>query len=234
MRNNKLFFILLMLGYYSLMVGCQAEKEKDFFGYGEEEVSLMLAGLIINRNYVDLNDGTVLDSHSGLIWQKCSEGQSYRSGENDCRGTQAPASLQINDSVRWGAIPLAYCSNNTWSCNSLAYPHALVGNSQYIVPGTSEVYNRCNARNNSNGFPGWRAPTVVELNNLTVGGRNALLQIFPDTIEGLYWTAWGQPEDLEGTRAIAVNFDRMGFGEQKVRSKTERLYVRCVRNATPN
>jgi len=35
-------------------------------------------------HFLDNNNGTVSDPKTGLIWKKCSEGQSYNSGTNSC------------------------------------------------------------------------------------------------------------------------------------------------------
>ncbi|PJZ51842.1 adhesin [Leptospira adleri] len=39
---------------------------------------------IPSRAFVDLNDGTVLDNRTGLIWQKCTKGQTWSSAFPDC------------------------------------------------------------------------------------------------------------------------------------------------------
>jgi hypothetical protein len=233
MKLRKKSIILLIAGVLVFAIGCQAEKEKDFYGIGEEEVSTLLTGLILNQGLVDLRDGTVLDQQAGIIWKKCSAGQAYRSDANDCRGTQSPSLYTSFDGLRWGAVQLAHCSNNTYACNSLTFPYVLTENSGFAVPGFSEAYNHCKSLNDANGFPGWRVPSPLELTKLTIGGRIALLQLFPDTQEGLYWSSWSHAEDLEGTKADAIDFDREEFGSQKIRSKTEKYFVRCVRNTTP-
>ncbi|MCC5813963.1 MAG: DUF1566 domain-containing protein [Leptospira sp.] len=224
---------IIVLASIVFLANCQAEKEKDFYGYGEEELAVLLTGLISNRNLVDANDGTILDQQNGLYFQKCSAGQLYRAAENDCRGRQTPSLFTPNDIVRWGAQQFAYCSNNTWACNSRNAPFELVANSGFAVPGESEAFKFCNALNNENGSPGWRLPSPVELSRLTIGGRNAMLLLFPDTQENWYWSGWGRADDLDGQTAIAVSFDREDFGEEKAFQKTDRKYVRCVRPREP-
>lgn len=226
--------ILLIAAVLFFTIGCQADKEKDFYGFGEEETSTLLAGLILNQGFVDSRDGNILDQQASLVWKKCSAGQVYRSAENDCRGVQSGSPFTPYDGLTWGAVKLTHCSNNTWACNTSYYPHSLTGNSGFVVPGISEAFNHCNALNNGNGFPGWRVPSPYELTRLSLGGRSALLQVFPDTQEDLYWSGWSHAEDLDGANAEAVDFDRQSFGEKKVRFKTEKYYVRCVRNSTPN
>lgn len=39
---------------------------------------------IPSRTFVDLNDGTILDNRTGLVWQKCTKGQTWSSAFPDC------------------------------------------------------------------------------------------------------------------------------------------------------
>jgi hypothetical protein len=109
----------------------------------------------------------------------------------------------------------------------------LQGDSSIIVTGISEAFQSCNSLNppNTNSATAWRVPNPLELERLTLGGRNALIAVhFPNTIEDYYWSSWSNPEDLIGQTATAVIFERKRFGEKELRIKTDRYYVRCVRN----
>jgi hypothetical protein len=231
--KNKIQAVLLLSFLFLSGSFCKEEKEKDVFGFGEEDLSLALTGLILNNDFTDLRDGTVLDKSTNLIWQKCTAGQVYKASANDCRGFTSGSLFTPADQVRWGAEPLYFCSNNTWACNRPVFPFDLGPNPKSAVSGISEAFNFCNALNNQAGFPGWRVPAPGELIKLTIGGRNGLLALFPDTQEAPYWSAWAKADDLEGKTAIAVHFDRSRFGEEISRFKTERYYVRCVRSAIP-
>ena len=43
---------------------------------------------------IDNNNGTVSDPRTGLMWKKCSEGQSYNSGTNSCDGVEGDFTWQ--------------------------------------------------------------------------------------------------------------------------------------------
>ncbi|NCN09267.1 MAG: DUF1566 domain-containing protein [Leptospira sp.] len=232
MNKMKLNTIILLVVVSSLLtVGCEAPKEKDTFGLSDEELGTVLTGVLLNTNYVDLRDGTVLDKAGSLIWRKCSQGQVYRSTENDCRGAVAGTLFTPNDQILWGAGRYAYCNTNTWSCNTRTVPITLLANAGFITTGFSEALNTCESLNDANGFPGWRVPNPLELQKLTLGGRTGLLQNFPDTVENIYWSSWSVQDDTTGEKAITVNFDRESFGEEKIVDKIERTYVRCIRPA---
>lgn len=233
MKNRFFYKTILLAVIIFFTQNCEAEKEKDFFGYGEEELSLVLTGLVLNQGFVDLRDGTVLDNQSNIIYEKCTAGQNYNANANDCRGGQSPSLFTPDDVVRWGAEKLGFCDTNTWACNQRFFPYALTGTSPIAVPGKSAAYNFCESKNQSNGFPGWRVATPPELLRLTLGGRLALLELFPDTQQDWYWSSWGNAEDLEGTTGIAVSFEQESFGEEKDFAKTTKYYVRCVRPKTP-
>jgi hypothetical protein len=55
----------------------------------------------------DNNDGTITDPETGLIWKKCSEGQSWSTAGNNCSGTENTytwaAALQRAQSVNTGS-----------------------------------------------------------------------------------------------------------------------------------
>jgi hypothetical protein len=225
----KFLRILSLLIILSILVNCQAEKEKDFYGLGEEEIPLLLTGLILNRNFVDRLDGTVLDQFNRVLYRKCVSGQEYRREENDCRGIQRGSLFTPNDTILYGALTFGYCNINSWNCNSRDFPFPLVGNAGLTIPGESEAFNHCNKLNDATGAPGWRVATPIELRSLTLGGRNSMLQVFPDTPEDWFWSSWGRNDDIEGETALAVSFERSNFGEEKGFEKRGRKFIRCVR-----
>lgn len=65
------------------------------------------AALATTTHLQDNGDGTVSDIKTGLVWKKCSEGQSWNSGENSCDGNTNTynwkASLQRARAVNKGS-----------------------------------------------------------------------------------------------------------------------------------
>ncbi len=236
MKKNTLLLIF-SLGFF--LANCQEEPVKNLFpGLSDEDSSLLLTGLVLNQGYTDNRDGTITDNAANLIWRKCTQGQVYRGANNDCEGIQRPSTVnpfftQGADTNNWGALQLAYCSNATNACNQLTVPQILQGESAILVSGISEAFQSCNALNaiGANPATAWRVPNPLELQRLTLGGRNALIGVhFPNTIEDYYWSSWSNPEDLLGQTGSTVIFERKRFGETELRTKTDRYYVRCVRN----
>ncbi|MCB1158185.1 MAG: Ig-like domain-containing protein [Leptospiraceae bacterium] len=168
--------------------------------------------------YVDNKDGTIYDKSTGLIWLKCSQGQTWNENTNSCDGT---------------AVKYRYCDVNNNSCNSDAS-----GNPPYTLngTGTSEAYTQCNNLNSNPpaGFAGrtnWRVPSVTELETLLdLSGQNysstgALNNgnLFPNTIAGFYWSSTTYAPNT--TSALLVGFVT---GYVHSVSKTFDGYVRCV------
>ncbi len=235
----KNFLIILLIFLVSLLINCQEKPVRSVFpGLSDEDSSVLLTGLILNQGYTDNRDGTVTDNGFNLIWRKCTQGQVYRSANNDCEGIQRPSTTnpfftQGADTNNWGAQLLSYCSNATNACNQLFVPQVLQAESSIAVGGISEAFRSCDALNGADAGQTnrWRVPNPLELERLTLGGRNALIAVhFPNTIEDYYWSSWSNPEDLLGQSATAVIFERKRFGEKELRTKTDRYYVRCVRN----
>jgi len=237
MKKNTIITILFFLVIFSW--NCQEKPVKTIFpGLSDEDTALLLTGLILNQGFTDNRDGTITDNSANLVWSKCSQGQGYRSGPNDCEGIQRPSTVnpfftQGADTNKWGALQLAYCSNATNACNELTVPQTLRADSAIIVTGSSEAFRSCNSLNATDANPAraWRLPNPLELERLTLGGRNALIGgHFPNTIEDYYWSSWSNAEDLLGQTASATIFERKRFGESELRTKTDRNFVRCVRN----
>lgn len=237
MKKNKLVLIFSLVFFLS---NCQEKPVRTLYpGLSDEDTSLLLTGLVLNQGYTDNRDGTVTDNSLNLVWQKCSQGQGYRSVNNDCEGNIKPATTtnpfipQVVDTNNFGAIPLSFCSNATNACNQLLVPQVLQGGSSILVTGESEAYKSCNSLNQSGANPAtaWRVPNPLELQRLTLGGRNALIAVhFPNTVEDYYWSSWSNPEDLLGQSATAIIMERKRFGETELRTKTDRYFVRCVRS----
>ncbi len=235
----KKITILLIFSMTLLLMNCQEKPVRTIFpGLSDEDTSVLLTGLILNQGFTDNRDGTITDNAANLVWRKCTQGQSYRATKNDCEGIQRPSTVnpfftQGADTNNWGALQLSYCSNATNACNQLLVPQVLQGSSPIAVTGTSEAFQSCASLNAAGSNPAndWRVPNPIELERLTLGGRNAMIAVhFPNTIEDYYWSSWSNPEDLIGQTATAVIFERKKFGEKELRNKTDRYYVRCVRN----
>ncbi|TGN19427.1 surface adhesin Lsa25 [Leptospira idonii] len=225
MKNTK-YTLALVLAAFSFFWNCEAKPVEDTFGLSPEETNVLIAGLIANRgSLVDNYNGTVTDSVAGLQWQKCSSGQVYRLAQNDCLGASAGTVLNPHDPYRYGANQVAYCDSKTHACNTLAYPQTVTNASQVGISGSSELFAACSQLGSN-----WRVPNLIELQRLTVTGRSAVLLYFPSTVEGEYWSSWANETDIPGETAYSVSFDRQSFGTEKRTIKTDRNYVRCIRN----
>ncbi|TGL44735.1 surface adhesin Lsa25 [Leptospira perdikensis] len=224
MKKIQYCFSLLVLSFF---MNCEMKPVEDIYGLSPEETNQLVAGILANQGLRDNGNGTVTDTVSNLIWQKCTHGQVYRAGFNDCLGAPQGSIFNPYDSARAGAVQVAYCDSKTHACNSIAFPQVLQGFSSIAIAGVSELYGACQ----NNHFLGatWRVPTVIEYQRLVVPGRAATLQFFPSTQEDDYWTAWSNNEDLPGETAHAISFDRQSYGVQKFIVKTQRNFVRCVR-----
>jgi len=224
MKKIHYCFALLAI---SLFINCEMKPVDDVFGLSPEETNQLFAGLLANQSLRDNGNGTVTDAISNLVWQKCSHGQVYRSGFNDCLGAPQGSIYNPYDSSRAGAIQVAFCDSKTHACNSINFPQVIQGFSSISIQGTSELYAACQ----NNHFLGqtWRVPTPIEYQRLVIPGRAATLQFFPSTQEEDYWTAWSNQDDLPGETAFAISFDRQSYGVQRSVVKTQRNYVRCVR-----
>ena len=137
-------------------------------------------------DFSDNGDGTITDTSSTLMWQRCS----------------APSDETVCGSI----TPLTY----NWD-NALAY---------------------CNALTLAT-FSNWRLPNVKELHSLLDVTKTTVPNIntsyFSDTQTGDYWTS----TTLNGTPVMAwyvkFNISSSGFVMTSPLSKTNGIYVRCVR-----
>ncbi|MDZ4725387.1 MAG: DUF1566 domain-containing protein [Leptospira sp.] len=217
--------ILLILFTAALFLNCEAKPVEEKFGLTADEFDIALLGIVSNTGMVDTGFGTIIDNGAKLEWQKCSYGQVYRGSTNDCQGALGGSVLNPLDPYKYGAKQVAYCDSRTHACNKVAPPQTLVSISEIAIVGSSELFAACASYGS-----GYRVPNPYELQRLTVGGRNALLARFPHTVEADYWSSWSELTDYEGTTAISISFDRESFGEERKGIKTDRNYVRCVKN----
>ncbi len=155
---------------------------------------------------------------SGYEWKKCSQGQTYDSATNSCRGNL------VADGT-YGASTLFYCSINDNSCNSLTYPAELIAPSGSR---TSEIYTSC-TNDTTDGYTDWRVPNNYELQSLTTlfDARSTFVSSFPDTVDGYYWTSTAELLDI--SKANTVSFRIFDYGETRTQTKTVSYYLRCVR-----
>lgn len=123
-------------------------------------------------------DGTITDSSRNITWMKCSAGQTWNPGPNDCTGTGAAGD---NYSVGY----YQYCATQDNTCNNTGSPDwVLNGN------GTSGVWTYCDNLV-LGGRTNWRVPTHPELNTFygSVYSQVAYQSLFPNTGMAFYWTA---------------------------------------------
>lgn len=224
MKKN-IYNPIILISLTLFLFNCEAKPVEEKFGFTADEFNVALLGVVSNVNMVDNGDGTVNDVNLRLQWQKCSFGQVFRVAQNDCQGASAGSVLNPQDPYRYGARTVAYCDSRTHACNRVAPPQILIPVSEIAISGSSEAYNACNSLGN-----GYRVPSPYELQRLTVTGRNAVLARFPNTVEGDYWSVLSEVTDFPGETAITISFDRQSFGVEKKTIKTDRNYLRCVRN----
>ena len=75
-----------------------------------------------NERFLDQGNGTVIDNNTGLMWKKCSEGQSYNAQTRNCDGV---ASLYVSNEA------LAFAEN----INSTGF----AGHTDWRVPNVKEL-----------------------------------------------------------------------------------------------
>ena len=91
----------------------------------------------------DNNDGTVTDPETGLVWKKCSEGQSWSTAGNNCAGTA--------DTYRWQAALQRAQEVNAGTSENLSQ-------TDWRLPNINELASitelRCDPAINNTVFPG--------------------------------------------------------------------------------
>lgn len=224
---KRLQTLLLILLTSIIFLNCEAEPERTFYGIPEEEYSLILLGTVLNTRLQDTGRGTIIDSILSIEWKKCSQGQVFRSNENDCQGRIAGSTFTPTDHYNYGAGTYSFCSVATNDCNALSIPQTLVATP--INNAYSEAYLSC-SQDSTDSKTDWRVPTIVELVKMAEGGKVALSQKFPNTISNYYWSADGNEMDTTGQTGKAVYFGEDNFGEYKALSKELKYSLRCVRN----
>ncbi|MCP5502577.1 MAG: chitobiase/beta-hexosaminidase C-terminal domain-containing protein [Leptospiraceae bacterium] len=105
--------------------------------------------------FKDNNNGTITYNGAGNIygsknymWKKCSQGQVFRSGYNDCAGTGYEAN-------NYGIGSYQYCGSNDNSCNS----------TDTWIAFTGSAFNTCN-NDTFAGYTDWKFPDLVTLKTL--------------------------------------------------------------------
>lgn len=208
------------------LFNCEAKPDKGFNGLPPEDAEKIITGLVLNTGVTDTRAGTITDIRTGLEWKKCSQGQEFRSSNNDCQGKTTGTLFTPLDQARYGATYLSYCSFSGNDCNTTAPPMTLKLPANGF---TSEAYSSCDS-DRTRGFSNWRVPTYAELKALSAMGKTTLNIYFPNTVDDLYWTSWSNEQDLTAKTARAINFNAEKIGDEENVTKETRLYVRCVRS----
>ena len=155
--------------------------------------------------YKDNGNGTITDNTTGLLWLKCSLGQSLTS--EDCSGD---------------AAAYKYCPTQDNTCN---------GGTTGGILDSGTLYDACNSLN-SMSFGGkfnWRVPTNDELYTLVQTGLSWIIDphYFPNTakkgMEVVYWSSSSHESDAGLAWIVIFNGGYVG-GDYKNNDK----YVRCV------
>jgi hypothetical protein len=178
------------------------------------DVSTNIYGLLDNK------DGTIRDTHTNLVWMKCSQGQVWNPANNDC-------TLAGNAGNNYGIASYQYCPTADSSCDN------------GIVLTSGPAYNTCNDLS-FDGKTDWRVPVYTELTNLVYCGYGPVAplyigtqcntgsayptiaqSIFPNTMSNYYWSS----TPYTTTNAWSVYFNT---GRAYENNKADNYYVRCV------
>ncbi len=225
MKNLIIIFLIAFI-----FNNCEGKPEKGFYGIPNDEKDKFIAGLILNQGTTQTSIGTVVDNRNGLEWKKCSQGQSFRSGQNDCQGTGNSAAPTINVAIgSYGASQLSYCDLEGNYCNTDSIPQILRLDRMQANKANSEAFYSC-IGDRTGGFTNWRVPNPTELKSLTTTGRTAMTINFPNTPQEIYWSSWSNEQDQTSKTAKGINFTTDKFGQDENPNKTTKLLVRCVRN----
>ena len=194
----------------SMAFGCAASGDESTLDWSTQ----LLAGF----GWTDSNAGTVTDTNTGLVWAKCSHGQVWNTGLNNCAGT--------GSGTTYGAKSVQFCE--AVSDNSLT---ECVNSDAYYPTATSgPAYNACVAERAGN-LTDWRLPTSTELEGVAANKDRATFQYyFPQTPDDKpFWSGSGDPGS-SGDKAYAVAFASTTFGTRDSYGKADSVhYVRCVR-----
>lgn len=225
MKHWKKFSVLFLI---VLLHFCEAKPEKTFYGIPEEESKTILTGVILNSYLEDTGRGTIRDKSLGIEWKKCTQGQVYRAAQNDCQGATTGSLITPNDNYLYSATPFNFCNLATNDCNTLTIPQVL--RETDISAGIlSEAFLSCNT-DRTDGKSDWRVATTARLVKLASGGKTALLQYFPNTVSQYYWSSNAYELDPSGLTGRAIYFGEDDFGKEAYFPKSDKYYVRCVRN----
>lgn len=177
----------------------------------EEDESLDYAALLALSTFRDNLNGTVTGP-TGLLIAKCSYGQAWSSGLNNCAGTGSESA--------YGAQSMAYCAVEN-SCNDTSTLYANSG----------PAYTACSNFSVS-GVTGWRLPTVAELQGITTAlNRTSLLVLFPQTPDDKdAWSTETNSSKTDYSESYGVSFASSTYGQKTSYNKVSApLYVRCVK-----
>lgn len=185
--------------------------------------------------FTDCNNGTIkfvgvagtFGSHAfsaqTLYFMKCTYGQTYNSGSNDCTGTGTSGS-------NYGATAVQFCTSADNACN---------GNDDNILLSSGPLYDACNGL--SLGGKTWRVPDIYDLMLITtctdntmpnfngscaVGNRTApnTPGMFSNTLSLKYWSS----RTTQGSSSTAFVLDYNTGGSTDITKTTASTYARCV------
>ncbi len=172
---------------------------------------------------------------ANLLFRKCTQGQTYNAGNNDCTGT--------GSAPRYGATSVQYCSSENNLCNGGSNTGTLTtptGGS------TSSLLSSCLALNGgagTNGRTNWRVPTLNEMRLLVKCNDRTFVQAsgcgagnftgptipsiftntpYADFVNDKYWTSTSYLAD--GANAVGF-FNPSSSGNLK---SVDTFMVRCV------
>jgi len=146
--------------------------------------------------------GTATDTRSGLMWMRCSVGQSWTDG--GCAGE--PKLISWTNAMKLPA-GFSFAGHGDWRMPTREELHSLT----YCSSGRRFALDQEGAGGACEG--NFRRPTILET-------------VFPNTPEGRYWSSTEHPAYSHSAYGVAFINGVMGAG-----SKSEYVAVRLVRDA---
>lgn len=156
---------------------------------------------------VDNGDGTISNHDLGLMWMKCSQGQTF-----------------ANDTCEGPAAFFRYCGNSTNECNN---------GTDYALAASGPAFETC-ANLDFVNISNWRLPEIEELRSLIYCPVESQCPIptinsefFPNTTIASGWGFYWSANSYSTNNSEGVDFNG---GYVRNVGKTQNFYVRCVRS----
>jgi len=180
-----------------------------------------MSAMLLTGTFTDSNNGTVVDSNTGLRWMKCVVGQTFDPALNNCAAG--------GGGTVYGAKSYTFCSgppvNGTYTTCTFTADAA-----KTALDGVA--FDVCNTFTIA-GITGWRLPTKIELEGLkSFQNRDQMLLTFPQTPDDkAIWSSSYYNTDVQAdTSAWTVQFAETAFGKVTGYNVYYGVnYIKCVK-----